>query len=134
MLGSGGPELCWEMDDLFTVAAARCHLIRAAYSCQQLCMQCLGETNIQLSALAVYVLQTSTKSLQLGGKKRGWQQSSLWNLFTWFDCLTCFCNVLVCVQGQIEYCETYRCWDHRAGFKIIGLELSAFAIGATFPH
>lgn len=68
-LGSSGPELCCELDDLPSVAAARCHPMRAAYSCQQLCVQCLGETNAQLSAPVVSVLRASTKSLHLLGER-----------------------------------------------------------------
>lgn len=68
-LGSSGPELCCELDDLPSVAAARCHPTRAAYSCQQLRMQCLGETNAQLSAPVVSVLHASTKSLHLLGER-----------------------------------------------------------------
>lgn len=68
-LGSSGPELCCELDDLPSVAAARCHPTRAAYSCQQLRMQCLGETNAQLSAPVVSVLRASTKSLHLLGER-----------------------------------------------------------------
>lgn len=98
--------LCCELDDLLTVAAARCHPVRAAYSCQQLCMQCLGETNSALSTCSLYAANFNRESSVAGGKKRGWQQSSLWNLFTGFDHVTCFCNIPVFVQSQIECCET----------------------------